>query len=292
MAASPAGKRPAKKPPVPVKKPAATKKAAGIAAPKKVAAKPKAPPKPKPPPRERNAELTDKQQQFVVEYLIDLNATQAAIRAGYSAVNAGKIGPELLGKTRIAQAIAIAKQDRQERTEITADAVLSEIWDMFRADPRELIELHVGSCRHCHGKDHLYHRTLAEIKRDRNTWIKEGNAPSAFDEEGGAGYNPLVPPNPVCPECWGTGARRTVLRDTRKISRQAASIYAGVKETQNGIELKLHDKVALAEKLAKHVGLYEADNKQKNAGAEALQEMATAELLRMQALLKGSAGDE
>lgn len=49
--------------------------------------------------------LTAKQQRFVEEYLVDLNATQAAIRAGYSAKNADKIGPELLGKTRVAEAI-------------------------------------------------------------------------------------------------------------------------------------------------------------------------------------------
>ena len=44
------------------------------------------------------ARLTDKQQRFVAEYLIDLNATQAAIRAGYSKKTADRIGPELLGK--------------------------------------------------------------------------------------------------------------------------------------------------------------------------------------------------
>jgi len=44
--------------------------------------------------RDRN--LTPKQQRFVQEYLVDLNATQAAVRAGYSRRNADKIGPELL----------------------------------------------------------------------------------------------------------------------------------------------------------------------------------------------------
>ena len=52
--------------------------------------------------------MTPKQQRFVEEYLIDLNATQASIRAGYSAKNADKIGPELLGKTGVAEAIQAA----------------------------------------------------------------------------------------------------------------------------------------------------------------------------------------
>ncbi len=74
--------------------------------------------------------MTPKQQCFVEEYLVDLNATQAAIRAGYSAKNADKIGPELLGKTRVAQAIASAIEKRSERTQVTADQVVEELAKM------------------------------------------------------------------------------------------------------------------------------------------------------------------
>ncbi len=68
--------------------------------------------------------LTPRQARFVEEYLVDLNATQAAIRAGYSARNADKIGPELLGKTRVAEAVKAAQQARTERTGITQDEVI------------------------------------------------------------------------------------------------------------------------------------------------------------------------
>lgn len=71
--------------------------------------------------------LTERQARFVAEYLVDLNATQAAIRAGYSEKNAGKIGPELLGKTRISEAIREAMKRREQRTEITQDRVLQEL---------------------------------------------------------------------------------------------------------------------------------------------------------------------
>lgn len=73
--------------------------------------------------------LTRKQQQFVDEYLIDLNATQAAIRAGYSKKTAGAIGAENLEKPEIAEAIQAAMDERAERTEITADYVLATITD-------------------------------------------------------------------------------------------------------------------------------------------------------------------
>ncbi len=71
--------------------------------------------------------LTPKQKRFVAEYLIDLNATAAAKRAGYSEKNAGKIGPELLGKTRISAAIQEAIQRRSQRTEVTQDYVIGKL---------------------------------------------------------------------------------------------------------------------------------------------------------------------
>ena len=71
--------------------------------------------------------LTAKQQRFIQEYLIDLNATQAAIRAGYSAKTAGQIGDENLKKPQIARAVRAAVDERAIRTALTADKVLADI---------------------------------------------------------------------------------------------------------------------------------------------------------------------
>jgi phage terminase small subunit len=68
--------------------------------------------------------LTPKQQRFVAEYLIDLNATQAAIRAGYSKKTAQRIGSENLSKPLIATGIRKAIEERRQRTQIDADYVL------------------------------------------------------------------------------------------------------------------------------------------------------------------------
>ena len=73
------------------------------------------------------AKLTAKQQCFVDEYLIDLNATQAAIRAGYSVRNADKIGSELLGKTRVQEAVSARMAERSRRTGINQDRVVLEL---------------------------------------------------------------------------------------------------------------------------------------------------------------------
>ncbi|HWQ76568.1 MAG TPA: terminase small subunit [Syntrophomonas sp.] len=84
------------------------------------------------------AKLTAKQQRFVEEYLVDLNATQAAIRAGYSAKTAEVIGFENLRKPKIQELINKAMQGRSERTEITADRVLQEYARLGFFDPRKL----------------------------------------------------------------------------------------------------------------------------------------------------------
>lgn len=71
--------------------------------------------------------LTPKQSLFVKEYLVDLNATQAAIRAGYSAKTAGAIGTENLQKPIIQQAIAEQSKERAQKVNITAEYVLQTI---------------------------------------------------------------------------------------------------------------------------------------------------------------------
>ncbi len=81
------------------------------------------------------AKLTQKQQCFVDEYLIDLNATAAAERAGYKDPN---IGRQLITKNNVAEAIEKRKADRSARTEITQDRVLREYARIAFFDPRKL----------------------------------------------------------------------------------------------------------------------------------------------------------
>lgn len=71
--------------------------------------------------------LTDKQQRFVDEYLIDLNATQAAIRAGYSVKTANEQGSQNLAKLNIQQVIAEKMAERSRRTGVNQDRVVLEL---------------------------------------------------------------------------------------------------------------------------------------------------------------------
>ncbi|XJC76750.1 terminase small subunit [Delftia tsuruhatensis] len=96
--------------------------------------------------------LTARESKFIDEFLVDLNGTQAAIRAGYSSKTARQIASENLSKPHIQVAIAEARKQQQERTQITADAMLQQAWLIATADARELIETKVACCRHCWGR--------------------------------------------------------------------------------------------------------------------------------------------
>jgi phage terminase small subunit len=81
--------------------------------------------------------LNLKQRRFVEEYIIDLNQTKAAIRAGYSERTAYSIGNELLNKPEVRMAVEKAQEARAKRTAITADRVLIEIAELAFGDVRE-----------------------------------------------------------------------------------------------------------------------------------------------------------
>ena len=207
--------------------------------------------------------LEPRQQRFVDEYLIDLNATQAAIRAGYSKKTAQEQSSRLLSNVMVSAAVEAARKMQQERTQIAADAVLREAWNIAIADVRELVQVKVGCCRHCYGEGFRRHRTLAEYNHDREEFARKGGEAGEFEDQGGIGFNSLRRPNAECPECSGDGQARTVIMDTRDLSEQATAIYAGAKQTKYGIEVMLHSKDAALEKLFKHLGLYEKDNQQR-----------------------------
>lgn len=203
--------------------------------------------------------LTAKQKRFVEEYLIDLNATQAAIRAGYSERTAHSIGHELLRKPEIQAAIAEKMAERSKRVEVTADRVLEEWWAIATADPNELIEYRRTCCRHCYGENFDYQRTTRERERDYEAWAKKQTKASKeeFWEAGGIGFDGRKPPNPSCPECFGEGIERVFAKDTRYLSKSGRALYAGVKQTKDGLEIKMHGKMDALANVARHLGMFD-----------------------------------
>ena len=90
----------------------------------------------------KTAKLTEKQQRFVEEYLIDLNATQAAIRAGYSAKTADQQGSRMLANVKVQQAISVAMAERSKRTGINQDRVVLELARIAFVKMTDLVDSH------------------------------------------------------------------------------------------------------------------------------------------------------
>ncbi len=84
--------------------------------------------------------LTDKQEMFCREYLVDLNATQAAIRAGYSDKTANRIGSENLSKLDIQKRISELKSDRNEVVKVDAEYVLKRLVEIDKMDVLDILD--------------------------------------------------------------------------------------------------------------------------------------------------------
>ncbi|MDY2987983.1 MAG: terminase small subunit, partial [Peptoniphilus sp.] len=91
--------------------------------------------------------LNKKQKRFVEEYLIDLNATQAAIRAGYSPKTAKEIGSENLTKPNIKSEIDKAIAERSKRTGINADRILQELGKLGFVNIADVVDLETGKVK-------------------------------------------------------------------------------------------------------------------------------------------------
>ncbi len=91
--------------------------------------------------------ITRKQKLFVQEYLIDLNATQAAIRAGYSPDTAGEIGSENLKKPDIRASIDRAMAERSRRLGLNQDRILLELAKIALLNPQQVVNLNDATIR-------------------------------------------------------------------------------------------------------------------------------------------------
>lgn len=161
-------------------------------------------------------ELTAKQRAFVREYLIDLNATQAAIRAGYSESTARSTGAENLTKPAVASAIEAAMKLRAERTDITADRVLKELAKIGFADIRKAVKW-------------------------QTAMITEEDNP----EGGDVAVLKTIVTNTV-----QMVASEEIDDDT------AAAIAEVSQNATGGVKIKLHDKRAALVDIGKHLGMF------------------------------------
>ena len=185
------------------------------------------------------AKLTAKQQRFCDEYLIDLNATQAAIRSGYSEKTAMEQGYQLLQKTSVQKYISDRKKVRAERTEITQDMVLKELASIAFSNAADYANV-------------IEKQAMIEV---------EGNMLPMLDENG----------NPVM--------YRTVEPTlTERLTEEQKKALAVIKKGRDGFEVKPYDKVRALELLGKHLGMWTERVEVESKGKSPYDELSVDEL--------------
>jgi phage terminase small subunit len=230
---------------------------------------------------ERNMKLTVKQDAFVLGYLETGNASEAYRRA-YDCQNMkehtiNNRASELLRHSGIKARVEELRERTVSSAVLQKADVINLITEIATADASHLSQIQVRNCRHCWGLGHRYHWTNATEFAFRCAEVSDSNAAAIREhermtagsskhvpppkpremptDEGGYGFVVTNPPNPECPSCLGEGHEVIVFRDTRHLKGAAKRLFAGVKKTKEGIEIKQRDQDKALEMLAKIHGV-------------------------------------
>lgn len=188
------------------------------------------------------AKLTAKQQRFCDEYLIDLNATQAAIRAGYSPKTANEQGARLLVNVSIQKKIFELQKEREKRTEITQDSVLRELALIAFAKASDYAKV---------------------VEKDAMVEV-DGNMVPVLDEDGNQVKYRTVEP---------------ILTD--ELTEDQKKAIAVIKKGRDGFEIKPYSKIQALELLGKHLGMFTEKVEVKNTTPNAFEGLTTEELKKL-----------
>lgn len=190
--------------------------------------------------------LTPQQEHFA-RGCVELTNQSAAYRQAYNAENMtwpdiARAASRLTHDPEVAARIQQLRDEAAERTAIpTLAKRIEEQREIERADPREIVGIHWGACRHCYGEKFGYQWTDEwEYAQACDVAMRaRQNLPALA---GGFGYNQNRPPNESCTICWGVGVSRPYVTDSRKLTKAAARLYKGIKIKADGsMEILLHD---------------------------------------------------
>lgn len=233
--------------------------------------------------RDKLTGLSKIEDKFCLRFTTHYDSTRAAMEAGYSPARCHTIARKLLASPPVKQRVAEIEDDRFRRMKFDGDVYLAKELKFADAPITEVLELYVPPCRYCYGKNNEYQRTWAEFQEAFNAWMRmpdirrprfdavtadfgfgevlaydSTNQKIPFDQKGGEGYDPTLPPNPACPNCRGRGLedpnRGTIpyikLKDSRELSDVGKMMFAGIKNGPRGLEVLVQDRAAAKNRLS------------------------------------------
>lgn len=195
----------------------------------------------------------EQQELYCQEYMKDLNKGQAALRAGYSPKHAHQYGYELGLLPHVAARIAELMQERASRVGVDADYVLERLKMIADADISEFVEFKTV-------------RRIIKVKEwvpftndDEEETEDDEDDPlgDPFSDEPNGEFQTVEKEIEEQVLCW---------KDFSQIPDEKKKAIESMKMGKNGLEIKLHSKTFSLDMIAKHIGFFEKDNKQKGEG--------------------------
>lgn len=215
--------------------------------------------------------MTDAMEKFALAYSKGTGGVASMLeaypeRAKWKPDTRAKAASKLLMHPKIKARIQELRQPAAEVTMLQVADVLNEWCMIASADPRELVTHQRVNCRHCNGVDHKYQwrsneeywNTVAQAAAaEEKRQFTDPKAPPVPvpDADGGFGFRINGPVHPDCPVCDGEGYDRVFIPDLSTLSPKAAKLYAGVKKTKDGIEVKMRDQDGALANIAKYLGM-------------------------------------
>jgi len=172
---------------------------------------------------------------------------------------------DLLADPEVLQRVNEMRETAAAATLLSVTQLMQDWADIATADPNELVSYMRTACRHCHGIGHAYQwRTEAEYV------ATAARSEKLLDISGGMGYDEYADPHPACPQCRGKGEGHPYIHDTRNLTTQARKLYAGIKQTKDGVQVLMHDQNRARENLARCFGAFKDAVPQTQAPAKAV----------------------
>jgi phage terminase small subunit len=215
--------------------------------------------------------MTDAMEKFALLYAKGTGGVASMLeaypeRAKWKADTRAKAASKLIAHPKIKARIQELRAGAAEVTMMQVADVLNDWCMIASADPRELVTHQRVNCRHCNGIDHKYQwrnteefwGVLAEkAAQEEKRQFNDPKAPEVTmpNDEGGYGYRSNGPVHPECPVCDGEGHDRVFIPDLANLSPKAAKLYAGIKKTKDGLEVKMRDQDGALANIAKYLGM-------------------------------------
>lgn len=213
------------------------------------------------------AGLSAKDKKFTELFFISDNATDAYRNSRdcskMKETTVGRNAWALKNKPAVKAALENLRNASSDKMMMGIQDVMQHWVDIATADPNELSSHQRRCCRYCWGRGHQYQYIDAEEfayvqaeRIDSNARAKPKDRQPLPENLGGFGFDFTIRPHPECRKCRGEGIGSVYIHDTTKLSRQGQRLYAGIKQTQHGIQILTNSQDDARTNIARALGMF------------------------------------